>query len=171
MPLRRDSLAAYFRIKDHTNCHLSPTETMQDARYLGCPFRPFRPFLLFESRTMIMPIPVQAMAVRLNQLNQQPLPLRRNVGCLGRPRGRADERRRRSALSHGPRKLDRSHGRRGRDVYKYYTCCMLHGRTEGTHRSSNDISPFLPLPLEIRTGLSPVHKIVRTCQTDATGRL
>jgi hypothetical protein len=42
----------------------------------------------------------------------------------------------RSALSHGPRKLDRSHGRRGRDVYKYYMGCMLHGRTEGTHRSS-----------------------------------
>lgn len=70
------------------------------------------------------------MAIRLNQLNQQPLPLRINVGCLGRPRGRTDERRRRSALSHGPRKLDRSHGRRGRDVYKYYTCFVLHGRTE-----------------------------------------
>lgn len=61
---------------------------------------------------------------------------------LGHPRGRTDERRRRSALNHGPRKLGRSHGRRGRDVYKYYMRCM-----EGPNvriARQNDISPFRP---------------------------
>ena len=39
-------------------------------------------------------------------------------------------------------------------------CCMEGPKVRIARQ--NDISPFLPLPLEIRTGLSPVHKIVRT---------
>jgi hypothetical protein len=53
-----------------------------------------------------------------------PAPQRRDQMDLGRPRGRTDERRRRSALNYGPRKLGHSHGRRERDVYKYYLRCM-----------------------------------------------
>jgi hypothetical protein len=88
---------------------------------------------------------------------------------LGPPRGGTDERHRRSALNHGTRKLGRSHGRRGRDVYKYYMRCMEGPNARIARR--NDISLFLPLwPWGLKSGyplsvkfVGPVFRRVQLC--------
>jgi hypothetical protein len=66
----------------------------------------------------------------------------------------------RSALNHGTRKLGRSHGRRGRDVYKYYMRCIEGPNVRIARRNDISLFPLFGLVLGIKIGLSPVRKFV-----------
>jgi hypothetical protein len=169
MPQRRESSVPFFRINIHRNCRLPCTEAEWNARCSGHLLRR----VISRSNTEQWSCLCRSKLQQFISINSVSSPCsseptgRGNVGWAPGPRGRTDEWRRRSAsaLNHGPRKLGRSHGR-GHDVYKYYMCCMEGPKVRIVPQ--NDISPFLPLILEARIGLSPVCKISLTSLMVAT---